>query len=308
MSDRPSVRPAEPEDADRLRGIAESTMTADYALSPGEIETVLETEFDPEARRERLAEEGDEPTTFVAVVEDDADGETVVAGFAEVDTDADDGTESGAVRWLHVDPERRGLGVGTALFEHARNEFDGGVRALALADNTASGAFFERFDYGRVEERSVELGDVEVVEHVYAEGAQADDGNGSGSESESGSGSGDDGAGETEVQGRDAVGGLDEKVGDEEADGIAAADDAPDLPDTVSPGDRETAYVGTDPFQGTEGGFVQTYVDPDRTEPHGYYCLNCESTDVTMDSMERVRCESCGNERKPDDDYDGSYL
>jgi ribosomal protein S18 acetylase RimI-like enzyme len=298
MSDRPRVRPAEPDDAERLREIAESTMTADYALSPEDIETVLKAEFDPEERRERLAEADGNATTFVAVVEDEADGaEELVAGFVEVDTDtdADDGTESGVVRWLHVDPERRGLGVGTGLFEHAREAFDGDVRALALADNTDSGTFFERFDYGKVDERTVDLGDMELVEHVYAEGARGDDGS-----------SGTEG---TDAHGGSTAGGLDERIGDDESEGVAEPDaDAPELPNSVSTDDREKVYVGTDPFRGTEGEFVQTYVDPDRTEPHGYHCLNCESSDVTMDSMERIQCEECGNERKPGGDYDGSYL
>ncbi|MFC6723934.1 DUF5816 domain-containing protein, partial [Halobium palmae] len=104
------------------------------------------------------------------------------------------------------------------------------------------------------------------------------------------------------------AGGLGEEVypgddGEETGDGA----DALDAPDTVT-ADGEEVYPGDDPFEGSEGQFVSTFRDPGRTERFGYYCLNCESTDVSMDSMEQIRCENCGNTRKPDDDYDGAYL
>ena len=68
------------------------------------------------------------------VAEDDGE----VVGFVEAEPD-------NVVRWLHVDPERRGLGVGTALFERAVSEIedrDDEPRAITLSANTSSGAFF----------------------------------------------------------------------------------------------------------------------------------------------------------------------
>lgn len=277
MSDQPTVRDVESADAERVRELVESSMTSDYALSPGEIESIVDAEFDPETLRERL--EDDDVVAFVAEIDDD--GESVVAGFVEAST----AVEGGAVRWLHVDPERRGEGVGTALFERILSALaERGVdspAALALAENTSSGAFFEEFDFEKTDEREVDFGGQTTVEYVFVEGAS------------------DEGSGATDTA-ADAA---------DEGDAESAPDlDATDLPDTVTAADGKTVHLGDERLPGSEGGFVETFVDADRSEQHGYYCLNCESTDVSMDSMEQIRCSNCGNTRKPDEGYDASYL
>lgn len=284
MGDQPTVRPAEADDAERIRDVVNSSMTADYALSPEEIETIVETEFSADAQADRFG--SDDTVALVAEIDGEGDDGPVLAGVVEATTEGDEGT----VRWLHVDPERRGRGVGSTLFERARSELEEGgaddVRASTLAANTSSGAFFERFDFEKIDERETDIGGEEIVEYVFGERAEPAD---------------DDETGDAEgIQ--STGGGLDEEVEADEGDG-----DAGEFPDTVT-ADGEEVYVGDEPFRGTEGQFVQTYVDPDRTERFGYYCLNCESTNVQMDSMERVECGNCGNTRKPDDEYDGSYL
>lgn len=259
MSDHPSVRPAESDDAERVRDIAESTFTQAYALSPQDIETILDAEFDVESLRTQFTE--DDEKTLVA----EQDG--VLVGFAV--TNADEGT----IRWLHVDPERRGVGVGTTLFEQAVEELEAegveDVRGVVLSSNTAAGAFFERFGYGQTEEWQTEIGGLEVVEYVFAESSDVESENNDASDT-----------------------------------GRAEAD----WPDTATADDGQTVYLGDEVSQGTEGGFVSTYSDENRTEEYGYYCTNCGSTEVSMDSMERLDCQNCGNVRRPDDDYDDSYL
>jgi predicted N-acetyltransferase YhbS/ribosomal protein S27AE len=269
VSDQFTLRTVEGEDDDeRIRTVAESSMTASYALSPGDIETVVEAEFSESARATRR--EDDEHTTLVAETDDD-----VVAGFVDVATD------EGTARRLHVDPERRGAGIGTALFERALSELDDrGVsdrRAVVIASCNTAGAFFERFDFEKVEERSVEIGGRETVEYVYVEGGSANEA------------SADAGANAA-------------------ADDQTAAESADlDLPDTIEE-DGDVVHLGDDPQAASEAPFVQTYLDEDRTDPYGYYCANCGSTDVSMDSMERLVCGNCGNTRKPDESYDGAYL
>lgn len=258
MSDTLSVRSAESDDAERVREIAESTFTQAYALSPQDIETILSTKFDVESLRTQFEE--DDESTLVA----EQDG--VLTGFAM--TSADEGT----IRWLHVDPERRGVGVGTTLFEQAVEELEAegveDVRGIVLSSNTAAGAFFERFGYGQTDEWQTDIGGLEVVEYAFAESSDVE--------------SGDDA--------RDT----------EHTDS--------DWPDTTTTDDGQTVHLDDDVLQGTEGAFVAAYTDEDRTEEYGYYCTNCGSTDVSMDSMERLECENCGNVRRPDDDYDESYL
>ena len=271
----PELRPAETDDAERVRELVESSMTTSYALSPQDIENILDAEFAADDLRERF-EDGD----AIALV---AELDGVVAGYAQATVDGDEGE----IRWLHVDPERRGAGVGTALFERVVSELeDRGVeepRAVALAANTEEGRFFERFDFVEVDERQTDIGDRESVEYVYAEGGSA------AAEEERAS---DD---ETDAQAT-------------EAGGTEVTFDVDELPDSVTTEDGQDVYLDADPIAGSEGPFVQTFEDSDRSEKYGYYCANCGSTDVTMDNMERIKCGNCGNTHKPDEDYDASYL
>lgn len=268
MSEEPTVRAADPDEAGRLREIARSSMTTSYALSPDDIEAILEEEFAEDAFRERM--EASDVGLFVGEVDD------VLAGFVETSTDGGEGT----VRWLHVDPERRGLGVGTALFERAVSELEDEVdtvHTVTLAENTSAGSFFEHLDFERVEERTTTLGGQELVQYVYAE------------------------AGDEE-----RASSADELEDDGTPESSARED--VELPDEVSTDEGEVAYPGDDLVQGSEGWFAVTFVDEDRSEVYGYYCANCESTDISMDSMERIRCENCGNASKSGEDYDASYL
>jgi ribosomal protein S18 acetylase RimI-like enzyme len=258
-----ALREYESGDEGRVRELVESSMTTSYALSPREIDAILESDY--------LDETLLHPREDAFVVVAETDGTVVGAASA---TFGDDET---AVQWIHVDPERRGAGVGTALFERISEEFDErGVeakRAITLSANTNAGAFFERFGYGKVDERQREIGDEDLVEYVFEEGA------------------------ETEESDADQASAGNESV--------------PDYPDSVAGEDGEELYLGgedDDIVPASEGYFVATYTESDRSERYGYYCLNCESPDVSMDSMETIRCNDCGNTRNPDEEYDGSYL
>lgn len=268
MSEEPTVRAADPDEAGRLREVARSSMTTSYALSPDDIEAILEDEFTEEALRERM--EASDVGLYVGEVDD------VLAGLVETSTDG----ETGTARWLHVDPERRGLGVGTALFERAVSELEAdtdAVHTVTLAANTSAGSFFERLGFERVEERTTTLGGQEIVQYVYAE---------AGEEERASSADESDDEGTSESTSREDV----------------------ELPDEVSTDGQEVVYLGDDLVRGSEGWFAVTFADEDRSEEYGYCCGNCESTDVSMDSMERIRCENCGNTSKSGEDYDASYL
>ncbi|ESP89880.1 GNAT family N-acetyltransferase [Candidatus Halobonum tyrrellensis] len=72
--------------------------------------------------------------------------------------------------------------------------------------------------------------------------------------------------------------------------------------------DGTTVYVAYDEGQRASlAPFYATYLDTDRTERYGYACGNCESLTVSVDSMDRVQCESCDNRRKPTR-WDAAYL
>jgi hypothetical protein len=63
-----------------------------------------------------------------------------------------------------------------------------------------------------------------------------------------------------------------------------------------------TLYVALDEAErGNKGPFLVAYASPAREDRWGYYCTNCETFDNAMDAMGRVRCNVCGNYKKPDE-------
>ena len=70
---------------------------------------------------------------------------------------------------------------------------------------------------------------------------------------------------------------------------------------TTTP-DGRTAYVAEDEGdRGSEGPFLVAYLDADRERRYGWFCTNCETLDNAMDTMGRIRCNVCGNTRKPEE-------
>ena len=140
-------------------------MTASYALSPRELDTVAEDQFSEERQQ---AWREDDDTVFLVT---EADG--VVAAVVKAEAHDDQGD----VRWLFVDPEHRGAGHATELLDSAIDELRergaSEVRALALAENQEGEAFFERFDFEQVGEQDVEFGGEELTEHVYSQSPDA---------------------------------------------------------------------------------------------------------------------------------------
>jgi len=67
-------------------------------------------------------------------------------------------------------------------------------------------------------------------------------------------------------------------------------------------------YVDTDsPEQGSMGVFYPAYTNERHTDQYGFVCGACRSAGVSMDTMGRLECRDCGNERKPTQ-WDAAYL
>jgi predicted RNA-binding Zn-ribbon protein involved in translation (DUF1610 family) len=101
-----------------------------------------------------------------------------------------------------------------------------------------------------------------------------------------------------EDQASDANG--DELPGVERVDGELTA--------TTDGGER--IYVARDEEEsGSEGAFLATYEDAQRTVRYGFYCSNCGSLAVSMGETEEIECPDCGNShasrggRSDDDSY-----
>lgn len=163
-----NIRKAEADDRRTIADIAERSFQSSYSLSPEQITVIVEHDFPEEALADRI----EDPDHLLVVAEDEVDGETRVAGFAAVDLD------SGTLDWLHVDPEARGGGVGTRLFERAREavaDGDGRLSARVLEEATEGGEFCTQFGFGERDTVEVEFGGERFFAHVFTEGESTDE-------------------------------------------------------------------------------------------------------------------------------------
>lgn len=275
------IREPEPEDADRIREVVESSMTTHYRLSPDQIDAIAVEQFSDDAIEHAL--EDDE--TMLAVAAVDVDGtERAIVGVVQGRLEED----QGVLRWLFVDPERVGQGIGTELFETGRDDLQGrgadDVRIGVLETNTVGHNFAEHLDYEQIGERRLEFADSRLAQHVYAPSETTTD---------------------------DVIGG--------DADPNATATDESSFPETTqedgeliaTAADGERAFLAREEtHSGTEGEFYVAYADGTFEEEFGFYCSNCGSLETTMSEMDSIECSNCGNHHstKSGKVYDGSYL
>jgi len=83
------------------------------------------------------------------------------------------------------------------------------------------------------------------------------------------------------------------------APGDAAESESRPQVDARETADGETLYVEYgDREIGSEAPFFAAYSTADRESRHGWFCSNCETFDVAMDTMGRIVCNRCGNRHK----------
>lgn len=274
-------------DGAAVANIASRSMQASYALSPEQIESIVEEEFHGEvldekadrdgvvllvARGEETGEEGrgeetDETGDGTEVVEP---GEAnAVQGFAEGEMDGDEAE----IRWLHVDPEIRGAGIGTELFEHLTAVFDERgateIRSQVLSQGVEGDTFCEQFGFVRVEGVEVEIGDQTMIADVYANPSAIDP---------------------------------------QELDQLDPIGEDEDPPERAEASDGTEVFIDPDdPLSGTLGRFFKAYTTADFEEQYGYYCGASRTVTTDVDGQERIVCPECGNIHQPSE-WDGSYL
>lgn len=88
-------------------------------------------------------------------------------------------------------------------------------------------------------------------------------------------------------------------LGDEPTDQVVEAITGPDGDDLF--------LILSESERGNKSPFFAVYSDGDLTDRYGFRCGNCESLSVSVDSMDRIRCENCGNERRAAR-WDAAYL
>lgn len=156
------IRPAESDDRERIRAITRDSLQSSYALSPQDIEMLLEEAFDDEALADLRASED----TRVRVAEETVDSTATLSGFVTVELNG-----AARIRWLHVDPERRGNGIATALLEQVFSETDEKpVRAAILEAAVEGGEFLEEFGLEQTANDHRQIGGEEFAVTVFTQG------------------------------------------------------------------------------------------------------------------------------------------
>lgn len=274
-------------DGASVANVVSRSMQASYALSPEQIDTVVEKEFGEDALAEKSGHDdvvllvareegeagggppqGEDETGDGAEIAEPGEGLTV-QGFAEGTVDEDGAT----INWLQVDPEARGQGIGTGLFEELAGTFEERgtrkIRSNVLAEDMEGGTFCEQFGFVRVDGVEVEFGDQTLVAEVYAN--------------------------------PDAV----DTESNEAFDPLEEGEDPPERAE--APDGTEVFVNPEDPISGTLGQFFEVSESDDHAEVYGYYCGACRTVTTDVDQQERVVCPECGNRHRPSD-WDDSYL
>jgi ribosomal protein S18 acetylase RimI-like enzyme len=80
-----------------------------------------------------------------------------------------------------------------------------------------------------------------------------------------------------------------------------------DLEAAAAPTGDDVYIDHLDTDRGSKGAFHVVYTDEERENKWGYYCGNCDEFITSMDTMGRMECEACGNQRKPTR-WDAAYM
>lgn len=248
-----NLRGATIDDIDAIRAVARESLIASYghAVDEALLAEAVDEWYDP---AELTADIDDEETVCpVALV----DGEVV--GFAESYV-VGRRERVGEIDWLHVHPDHRGSGIGSALLERVESELRAAdvdrIEARVLVANEAGTAFYEGEGYELAGDRRVDIGEETFDERQYRKQISR-------------------------------LTGISEGV--------------------VETDDGETVYVAFDESErGSSAPFYVAYVDDERERRYGYFCGNCEGTNVSIDTMDRMECVDCGNRRKPSR-WDAAY-
>ncbi len=158
------LRDATAEDIDAIRSVARESLVASYghAVDEALLGEAIDEWYDA---AELGADIDDDDTVFpVAVVDGSVVGfaESYVVGRRE---------RVGEIDWLHVHPDHRESGIGSALLERVEDGLQAAdvdrIEANVLVANEAGAGFYEQEGYELAGERSVEIGDRTFEERRY---------------------------------------------------------------------------------------------------------------------------------------------
>jgi ribosomal protein S18 acetylase RimI-like enzyme/ribosomal protein S27AE len=247
------LRAATVDDIDAIRSVARESLIASYGHAVDEtlLDGAADEWYDPDDLEADI--EAEDTVCPVAVVDGTVVGfaESYVVGRRE---------RIGEIDWLHVHPDHRGSGIGSALLAHVEAELRAAdvdrIESRVLVANEAGTAFYEAEGYELIGERPVEIGEETFDELAYRKQISR-------------------------------LTGISDGIVETEA--------------------GDTVYVAFDEAErGSEAPFYVAYSDPDREQRYGYFCGNCEGTEIAIDTMDRMVCGDCGNRRRPSR-WDAAY-
>lgn len=158
------VRAATSDNVGAIRQVAHESMQASYGdvVSNEVFDDAVDTWYDESTLTDKISDE----TTFLPVALEDGE----VVAFAESYV-VDRRERVGEIDWLHVHPDYRGEGHGTALLNHVESEVRDAevtrIEGRVLQANESGAEFFDRSGYDHAGERTVSIGDNEFVELLF---------------------------------------------------------------------------------------------------------------------------------------------
>lgn len=165
------VRSLQFDDATAIRKLARRSLETAYApvLPDPVIATAIEEWYTGEAIDTYLAD--DEMVFTVGDIDDE------IVGFCQCHVV--DHLGKGRILWVHVDPDHRGIGIGSELLTAAvEGLHDRGIEtvtAVVLAEHEPGVAFYEANGFHRLADREVEIGGERFRELVMREERSPDE-------------------------------------------------------------------------------------------------------------------------------------
>lgn len=162
------LREAKRADAEAVREVARQSLQTSYAhfLEEGTIDDAVDQWYGEGRLEELISDEADD--VYIPVIE--VDGEIVA--FAQCYL-VEFPERVGEIHWLHVDPEHRGEGYGSRLYDHVRERFeDQGIdrfKGFVFAENEAGNEFYERRGFESAYTHTQEIAGEEYTENVWVD-------------------------------------------------------------------------------------------------------------------------------------------
>lgn len=163
------TREATTDDAEVLKEIAHRSLQTSYAhfLEDETIDDAVDQWYG-EGRLEDLISD-DTTDVYIPVLE--VDGEIV--GFAQCHL-VEFPERVGEIHWLHVDPDYRGEGYGSQLYDHVREYFEqeediDRFKGFVFAKNETGNEFYDHRGYEQAYTHNQEIAGEEFVENVWVD-------------------------------------------------------------------------------------------------------------------------------------------